>query len=262
MYKRIFWSLTFAALAGTSAARAGTNDEGHWVTTFTGGTDVIAHGTLQEHSEGSLARLGGLDTANADDPATTSLRSLSMHDVFRLGPGLGFELGYMADSSLEPFMKLEYSQLRGRNERIGELESPALLAPAGINGKFDDMHSWALNFGSRYFWNDGGTVRPYLAGFMGATRTEAMRTHLSVTGMGNLGEEELLPQQTRFDAGLEGGVKFQLADNADLRLSVGANYVDARKKTTDAFAPLGMDSVQVTEQRWSVPVDVGLSYRF
>lgn len=262
MYRRIFWPLTFAALASTSAAMAGTNDEGHWVTTFTGGTDVIAHGTLQEHADGSLASLGGLDSASAGDPATTSLRSLSMHDAFRLGPSLGLELGYMTDSNVEPFMKLEYSQLRGRNERIGELASPALLAPAAINSNFDDMHAWALNFGSRYFWNDGGTVKPYVAGFLGATRTQAMRTHLSVNGMANLGQEELLPQQTRFDAGLEGGVNIRLADNADLRLSVGANYVDARKKTTDAFAPLGVESVQMTEQRWSVPVAVGVNYRF
>jgi hypothetical protein len=51
-------------------------------------------------------------------------------------------------------------------------------------------------------------------------------------------------------------------DNADLRVSLGAGIVDARKKTTAAFEPLGVESVQMTEQRWSVPVDVGLNYRF
>ena len=260
MRQQIFWSVAIAALAGSGAARAG--DEGHWVTTFTGGTDVIAHGTLQEQADGSLASLGGLDPAHADDPATTSLRSLSMHDVFRLGPSMGLELGYMTDANLEPFVKLDYSQLRGRNERIGELSSPALSEPAGINGRFDDMNSWALNVGSRYFWNSGGTVRPYLAGYLGADRTQAMRAHLSVDGMTNLGSEELLPEQTRFDAGVESGINFQLANNADFRVSVGANYVDARKKTVDAFAPLGLESVQMTEQRWSVPMEVGVNYRF
>ena len=77
-----------------------------------------------------------------------------------------------------------------------------------------------------------------------------------------LGEEDLLPQQTRFDAGIEGGVNFHFADTADLRLSLGADYVDARKKTTDAFAPLGVDAVKMTEQRWSVPVDLGLNFHF
>lgn len=262
MYKRIFRPLALVALASTGTAMAGTNDEGHWVTTFTGGTDAITRSTLQEHADGSLANLGALDTANPDDPATTSLRRLSMHDAFRVGPGLGLELGYMTDSSVEPFVKLDYSQLRGRNENIGELTTPSLLAPAGITSKFDDMHSWSLNVGSRYFWNDGGAVKPFVAGFMGADRTQAMRTHLSVDGMADLGEEELLPQQTRFDAGVEGGVNFQLADKADLRLSMGADYIDARKKNTDAFAPLGLDSVKLTEQRWSVPVDLGMNFRF
>lgn len=262
MYKRIFWPLTFVALASTGTAMAGTSDEGHWVTTFTGGTDAITHSTLQEHADGGLANLGALDTENADDPATTSLRRLSMHDAFRLGPGLGLELGYMTDSSVEPFVKLEYSQLRGRDENIGELTTQSLSAPAGITSKFDDMHSWALNVGSRYFWNDGGAVRPFVAGFMGADRTQAMRTHLSVNGMADLGEEELLPQQTRFDAGVEGGVNFKLADQADLRLSLGADYVGARRRDTDAFAPLGVNSVKMTEQRWSVPVDLGMNFRF
>ena len=262
MHKRILPSLAFMALGSASAAMAGTNDEGQWVTTFTGGTDVLAHGTLQEHADGSSTSLGNLDPAHASDPATTELRSLSMHDAFRLGPSFGWELGYRADASLEPFMKIEYSQLLGRNERIGELDSPALSAPTGINSRFDDLHSWALNLGSRYFWNDAGLVRPYVAGFMGAERTQAMRAHLSVNGMADLGATELLPQQTRFDAGLEGGVNFQLASNADLRLSVGANYVDARKTTTEAFAPLGVDAVQMTEQRWSVPIDLGVNYRF
>lgn len=262
MYKRISWSVTLLALAGSSAAMAGTDDEGHWVTTFTGGTSLIAHGTLQEHADGSLASLGDLDPAHAGDLGTTNLRSLSMHDAYSMGPGVGMELGYMTDSSIEPFVALEYSQLRGNNERIGELVSPSLSAPAGINSKFDDMNSWALNFGTRYFWNNSGTIRPYLAGFMGVDRTEAMRTHLSVNGIADLGSEELLPQQTRFDAGVQGGVDFQLAPNADLQVAVGANYVDARKKTTDALAPLGVDSVQMTEQRWSVPLEVGVSYRF
>lgn len=97
---------------------------------------------------------------------------------------------------------------------------------------------------------------------MGADRTQPMRAHLAVNGMANLGEQELLPQQTRFDAGVEGGVKFQLADKADLRVSIGADYVDARKENTAAFAALGVDSVKMTEQRWSVPVDLGLNYRF
>lgn len=262
MYKRIIPSLALVALAGSSAAMASTNDEGHWVTSFSTGADLIAHGTLQEHAVGTLDNLGSLDPANAGDPATSNLRSLSMHDAFRLGPAFGVELGYMADANIEPFAKLEYSQLRGRNERIGELASPALATPAGINSRFDDMDSWALNFGTRYFWNNASAVTPYVAGYMGATRTQAMRTHLSVDDVGNLGVDDLLPQQTRFDAGLESGVNFHLADNADLRLSVGANYVDARKKTTDAFAPVGVESVQLTEQRWSVPLDVGLNYRF
>ena len=262
MHQRIFRSVAFMALVSSGAAMAGTSDEGQWLTTFTTGADLPSHGTFQERADGGLADLGDLDPASVGASATTSLRRFSMHDAFGVEPSLGLELGYMTDSNVEPFMKLEYSQLQGRNARIGELASPALSSPATISSKFDDVHSWSLNLGTRYFWTNYAGLKPYLAGFMGVDRTQAMRTHLAVSDVGDLGEAQLLPRQTRFDAGVEGGVSFEFANQADFRLSVGANYVNARKQDSDAFAPLGVDSVKLTEQRWSVPLDLGLNFRF
>jgi hypothetical protein len=45
-------------------------------------------------------------------------------------------------------------------------------------------------------------------------------------------------------------------------LSVGAQYVDARKETTNAFAPVGIDQVRFEDPRWSIPVNLGVNFRF
>lgn len=263
MHKRIYLSATLLTLAGTHAAMANAYDEGQWVTTFIGGARMVPHGNFQDAAAGSIADLGALNGTYAGNPATVGIDRLSFHDAFTAGPNFGIEAANLGDGNVQPFVRLEYSELRGRTRRIGELASPALASPAAVRGDFDDVNSLSLNFGARYFFTDAGPVRPFLAGFIGANRTEEMRAKFSVDGLqAGLGDEELLPRKTRFDGGVEGGVSFKIADQADLRFSVGANYVAARHKDISALEPLGVSDLRMTDQRWSIPVDLGLSYQF
>ena len=142
-------------------------------------------------------------------------------------PSFSVETGYLSESSLEPFLRLSYSRLEGRNTSIGSIAVPALDSATAIGANFDDMKSWALNLGARYFLSDTGTVRTYLAGYVGADRTDALRADLRLSDT-LVSREELLPRATRFDAGVEGGVSWKFSDQADLGLSIGAQYVDAR----------------------------------
>lgn len=263
MHKRIYLSAALLTLAGTEAAVASTYDEGQWVTTFIGGARLVPHGNFQDATAGSLSDLGALNGDYAGSSATVGINRLSFHDAFTAGPTFGIEAANVGGANVQPFVRLEYSELRGRTRQIGELTSPALASPAAIRGDFDDVNSWSLNFGARYFFTDAGPVRPFLAGYVGANRTDEMRAKFSVDGLtAGIGSEELLPSKTRFDGGVEGGVSFKIADQADLRLAVGADYVAARHKDTTALEPLGVSEVRMTDQRWSIPVDLGLSYRF
>ena len=171
---------------------------------------------------------------------TATLDHLQVNDAFRSGPSFSVETGYLSESNLEPFVRLSYSQLEGRNTSIGSVAVPALDSATAIGANFDDMKSWALNLGTRYFLSDTGTVRTYLAGYLGADRTDALRADLGLNGM-TVSREEFLPRATRFDAGVEGGVSWKVSDQADLGLSIGAQYVDARHAETNAFAPVGID---------------------
>jgi hypothetical protein len=248
--KLAIFPVALIALGGTEIAAASNYDEGQWVTTFMAGSQLNPQESISPRVRTDVGALG-----------ITELDSLQVDDAFRSGPSFGIETGYMTQSNVEPFVRLTYSKLEGRNTSIGSISSPELDASTAIGANFDDMKSWALNLGTRYFLSDSGTVRTYVAGYLGADRTDALRADLSVAGM-PVSREEFLPRATRFDAGVEGGLSWQLSDQADMGLSVGAQYVDARKETTNAFAPVGIDQVRFEDPRWSIPVNLGVNFRF
>jgi hypothetical protein len=242
--------IALVALGGARLASASNYDEGQWVTTFMAGSGFIENGSFNRTMSGSA------------DLGSTIVDQVQFRDAFRPGPSFSIETGFMAQSNLEPFARLSYSQMRGRNDEIGVINSPLLTSPEAIRGNFDDLNSWALNLGTRYFLSDSGTMRTYVAGYVGADRTDALRAHVQIAGLTPTTTEEFLPQKTRFDAGLEGGLAWQVSNNADLSLSVGAQYMDTRSEDTNAFAPLGIEDVRFTDPRWSFPVNLGLDFRF
>jgi hypothetical protein len=242
--------VALVALGLSRMASATNYDEGQWVTTFMAGSELIPDETITPHVRTDVSGV-----------AISELDSLRVNDAFRSGPAFGIETGYMTQSNVEPFVRLSYSKLEGRNASIGSIDSTDLSTSAAIGANFDDMKSWALNLGTRYFLSDSGTVRTYVAGYLGADRMDAMTADLSIAGA-PVSREEFLPRATRFDAGVEGGLAWALSDQADLGLSIGAQYVDARKETTNAFAPIGIDQVKFEDPRWSIPVNLGVNFRF
>lgn len=249
------------ALGGTKLASASSYDEGQWVTTFMAGSSFVEDGSFNPHVSRSIADLGTIDPTLSGVSGISSIDHLQFKDAFRPGPSFGVETGYMVQSNIEPFARFSYSQMRGRDQEIGFLTAPG-LDTTPLRGNFDDMTSWALDFGTRYFLSDTGTMRTYVAGYLGATRTDALHAHLQVAGMPFSPSEDILPQKTQFDAGVEGGLAWQVSDNAGVTLSVGAQYLDARSEDTDAFVPLGINEVRFTDPRWSFPVNLGLNFHF
>lgn len=248
--KSSVFPVALLALGLSKMASATNYDEGQWVTTFMAGSELIPDESITPQVR-----------SDVNGAAISELDSVRVNDAFRSGPSFGIETGYMSQSNLEPFVRLNYSKLEGRNTAIGSIDATDLSTSAAIGANFGDMESWALNLGTRYFLSDSGTVRTYVAGYLGANRTDALRADLSVAGM-PVSREEFLPRATRFDAGVEGGLSWQLSDQADMGLSVGAQYVDARKETTNAFAPVGIDQVRFEDPRWSIPVNLGVNFRF
>jgi hypothetical protein len=252
--------VALVALGGAGAASAA--DQGQWVTSFMAGSEFLENGSFNPHATRDIADLGTIDPSLAGMSGQARVDQLRFRDAFRSGPSFSIETGYMAQSNLEPFARLSYSQWNGRNQEIGILDSASLDTPVPIRANIGDMNTWRLDLGTRDFLTDSGAARTYLAGYVGADRTDALHARIHVAGMPEMASEDILPQTTRFDAGVEGGVAWQVSDNADLSLSLGAQYLDARSEDTNAFASVGVQDVRFTDPRWSFPVNFGVNFKF
>jgi hypothetical protein len=254
--------IPFALVALGGAGAACASDEGQWVTTFLAGSNLMENGSFNPHVTRDVADLGTIDPSLAGTAGESRIDRLQFRDAFRIGPSFSIETGYMAQSNFEPFARLSYSQLSGRNQEIGFVSSPTLDAPLPIRANIGDMDTWALDLGTRYFLTDNGAARTYLAGYVGADRTDALHARFHIAGLPDSASEDILPQTTRLDAGVEGGVAWQVSDTTDLSLSLGAQYLDARSESTNAFAPVGIEDVRFTDPRWSFPVNFGVNFKF
>jgi len=255
-------SLAACALLTCSAAMA-QSVEGAWETTFSAGADGIARESLAERNVTQLANLGTLDPALAGSPATMTLDRLSFRDALRAGPQFAFESGYWASGNFEPFVRIDYMQQRGKSLDIGAVASPALPTAAVIRADFDNRDTQSLALGGRYFFMTSGALRPYMTGYVGATHEDKLRANLESLGIGLASApEDLMRSATKFDAGVEAGLSYAFSDRADFRLAAGADYLTGSRTQTNAFERFGLGPVELGAPHWSIPVSMGVSYRF
>jgi hypothetical protein len=95
------------------------------------------------------------------------------------------------------------------------------------------------------------------------THQAPLRGDLAATGVGLAPEEAtLLHASTHFDTGFEAGLSYAFSDHADIRASAGVDYLEGGKSTTTAFERFGLGPVELDAKHWSVPLNLGMSYRF
>src|SRR5262245_14317699 len=248
--KRISIPLALITLGTAHGAYAAESEAGRWSTSFRIGAQLIPHGTFQH---------GGVGQSAA---GTAQLDSLTYDDIFRVGPSAELELGYRVMSNLEPFVRVAYAQMRGENTLIGDVR-PVAGAPVAVRADFDDMESWQLDLGTRLFFVDSGPLQSYVGAYVGVDRAEELTAHVRVGNvLAPAGRETLLPRETRFAAGVELGVSYEVTDATAISLSIGADYRAARHERTHAYDALGVDDVRVTDQDWTLPIDLGVTWRF
>jgi hypothetical protein len=262
MLRRISVPLGLIAIAATPAAFAG--NESPWSASFTIGSEMVPDtGRWQSHHAATIANLGTIDPRLAGQSGAVTLNSQTFKDVYRAGPSATFELGYDLTSQFSTFARLSYMQLRGRTTRIGDVIVSGQPLPSEISGRFDDVHSWGLNLGGRYFLTDSTAWRPYFAGYVGAERAEQAQVRIRVDGTPVTPRaERLLPRETRLNAGVEVGINYDFSEQAALRFSVGADYRAARHEDSNVYQPFGLSRVRISDADWTIPVELGLTYKF
>jgi hypothetical protein len=262
MLKKFALPMTLAGLCATYTATAAVGD-GRWTTTIWAGPLFTPQRTMQPGASGAIENIGSLDSTLAGDSGTTTVDRLSFRDVFRTGEALGAELAYRSGGNFEPFARLSFTRLGGKSVRVGELTSEALTAAAPVNVNFDEAKSAAITLGGRYFFAESGALHPFVTAFVGADHMDAVHADVAVVQLeSRFDRQNVLPNTTRFQAGAEAGVSYQLGNSADLRFAIGAERVSAQRFDSKFLEPLGIDAIRISERRWSIPAEIGLNYRF
>src|SRR4026207_642133 len=126
--KLAIFPVALIALGGTEIPAASNYDEGQWVTTFMAGSQLNPQESISPRVRTDVGAVG-----------ITELDSLQADEAVRSGPSFGIETGYMTQSNVEPFVRLTYSKLEGRNTSIGSIGATDLSQATAIGAHLDDV---------------------------------------------------------------------------------------------------------------------------
>lgn len=255
--------LTFLSLGPLVCSFAHADADEGWKTSISAGASFNTNQQLLDSGSGSIANLGAIDPTLNGNAGAATIKGISTRDAFSVGPAVSLELSKLMDSNAEPFVRLRYTDLKGRNQPVGSISNFSNGTSSPIQADFDDLKSTALDFGARYNLVNSGNWIPFVGGYVGATRTSALKTAININSPLYSAESlTLVPSNTRLDTGVEAGVGVKLNDVSEIKLSVGANYLDAKNMQSPLPQQFGLTQVSAVDPRWSVPASIGVALHF
>ena len=264
MFRRIYIPLGLVAIATAPAAFAGSGTDNPWSIGFSLGSELIPSGG-RWHSRHSttIANLGTIDPALAGQSGSVVIHSRTFKDAFRDGPAPSLELGYDLSSQFSTFARLSYAQLDGRTTDIGDIVVSGRSLPTAIRGKFDDVRSWGLDLGARYFLTDSSTVAAVFRGLCRCrSRRAGARAHQRGWQAGGLRYRGTAQAADTLQRGR--GVR------RELRLLRAGRAALLGWRQLSRVAAQGVEClsgsrpgrVRVSDQSWTLPLELGLTFKF
>jgi hypothetical protein len=244
MMTRLLIVVAGMSLALVSPAAAQTMPDGRWSLSFGAGAAPSVGGIYHEGGAGTVLNL------------PTEVQERGWSDIFGSGFAMRIGLGYEVARNLDVTGTFLYSRVDAGELRVGDVAGLDLLA------QFSEYRDRGLEAGLR--WNTAPTalVNPYLGFAAGVRWIDAMPATFSVPAAGVvLTDVPFYSSSTVPTFGGDLGVDFAVAP----RLRFG---VEARLRWTgdlsqlDGLAGTGLENLNASSSRWSMPVLGTLSVRF
>lgn len=228
-----------------TAARAQSAPEYRWSADVGIGFDNSISGNINS---------GGIGTLQGQAVVVTKNR---YEDVFGTGLHLRFGGGYMLDEQSEVRAAFTYQSLDADLTRMGD------IGPSNLYGQYDDYQSLGLDVGyRRYTPQRWPKVRTYAEGTLGLAFIDEIDVLLAAP-QANLVDTatDFYDRTAAFTMGLNGGVLFQVAERYDLNAQIGLRYVTGLS-AVDNLAGTGLQEINDSSARWTVPFVLGLRVKF
>jgi hypothetical protein len=230
-----------AALAPSAAHAEGI--QGRWSLGFSGGTDIELSGNVHEGGSGTVLGL------------PTSVEAKSFNDVYDPSFRGQLAVGYGVGKRSEVFLRGSYYKMSSDTLQVGT------VAGLTLNADFADYEEWGVEGGFRQYLSDG-RLKPYVAIVAGARFLSALPSTFSVPAAGVvLTDVPFFDKSTVGVIGADLGVAYSLSENASIGIETGPRY-QTKPSRLNGLAATGLESINDTGSRWSMPVVATLTFRF
>jgi hypothetical protein len=231
--------------AGALAGSAGAQEiEGRWSLSFQGGTDLELGGDVHDGGSGTVLGL------------PTSVEARSFGDVYDPGFRGQLELGYGLSPTGEVFLRGTYYKMESQTLQVGT------VAGLALDADFSDYEEWGGELGYRYYFRTDKPWKVYVAGVAGVRFVSELPSTFSVPAAGVvLSDVPFYDSSSVFVLGADIGVSYDLGERLAIGLETGPRY-QTGLSDLEGLAGTGLEPINDTGSRWSMPIVATLRLRF
>lgn len=255
-----------AATSGLMLAGAGQAAErGQFTFNVFGAYEPAIAGDVHGSASPTVPDLGVLNTDLAGTPGTLDIGSRSYSDIYDGFYSVGAEAGYFFTDMFEGLFRVAYTEASGDRVQAGTIPDVVTIdgTPLDIFGDFGDYSALNVEAGGRYYAFPEQPFRPFVGGSVGVSFVDEIRASFTVPNADiALNDIAFYDDGSVLTAALQAGIAWTVAPGWDVVGEVGVRYAEAPDGDDEALASLGLQDINDEGERWTVPLQVRLQYRF
>ena len=230
------------AVVPASASEEGL--KGRWSVALQGGTDLELSGMVHEGGSGTVLGL----------PTTVEARSFG--DVYDPGFRGQLSVGYGIGQASELFLRGSYYKMTSETLQVGT------VASLQLNGDFAEYKEWGAELGYRRYFSVDKPFKLYVGGLAGLRFVSTLPATFSVPAAGVvLSDVPFYDSSSVAVFGADLGFTFDLSKAVAVGLETGPRY-QTGLSDLEGLAGTGLEQINDTGSRWSMPVVATVSVRF
>jgi hypothetical protein len=230
-----------AAFVPVSASAQGL--QGRWSLALQGGTDIELSGNVHEGGSGTVLAL------------PTSVEARSYNDVYKQSFRGQLAIGYGVGSSSEVFLRGSYYKMKSETLQVGT------VAGLVLNADFAEYKEYGLELGYRFYFAETA-FKPYLAPVAGLRFISELPSTFSVPAAGVvLNDVPFYDKSTVGVFGADLGFLYDVSESVALGIEAGLRY-QTKPSDIDGLAGTGLEPINDTGSRWSLPIVATVAFRF
>lgn len=235
--------LALVAAALPAGARA-EGIAGKWSVALQGGTDLEVSGDVHTAGSGIVLKL------------PTSVEARSYGDIYDRSFRGQLSVGYGLSSNLELFARGSYYKTKSKNVKVGTVAGLDLL------GEWSDYKEWGIEAGPRLYLTHEGPFKPYAAVNAGLRFLSENPATFRVPAAGVvLNDVPFFDKSTVAVLGADLGFTYDVSRGVAVGVEAGLRY-QTKPSALNGLAGTGLENINDTGSRWSVPILGTVSFRF